>query len=155
MKCIHPTRANAALSLTAAAFVVALAFANPATAAPVSSTTTSSHAVRVASNDRIETRIADLHTKLHITVAQNALWQDVATVMRENASTMNTLKQDRLDQSRHMTAVEDMRSYKTMADAHAEGVRKLNPAFQALYDSMSDVQKRNADSVFRTNPHHI
>ncbi|PLP98019.1 hypothetical protein CYJ10_24620 [Cupriavidus pauculus] len=111
--------------------------------------------MRVVSNDRIETRIADLRTKLHITAAQNALWQDVATVMRENASIMNTLKQDRLDQSGHMMAAEDMRSYKAMADAHAEGVRKLGPAFQALYASMSDVQKRNADSVFRTNPHHI
>lgn len=57
--------------------------------------------------------------------------------------------------SKNMTAVEDMLSYKAMADAHAEGVRKLNPPFKALYDSMSDVQKRNADSVFRTNPHHI
>jgi hypothetical protein len=46
-----------------------------------------------------------------------------------------------------------MRSYKAMADAHADGVRKLDPAFQALYDSISDDKKRNADSdAYGTGP---
>jgi len=155
MKHTHPTAAGAALALTAAAFVAALAFANPAMAAPGTNEMASTHAAQMARNDRIETRIADLHTKLHITAAQDSLWQNVATVMRDNASTMSTIRQDRIDHAKGMTAVEDMASYKAMADAHADGVRKLNPPFKALYDSMSDVQKRNADSVFRTNPHHI
>jgi LTXXQ motif family protein len=108
----------------------------------------------VATHDRIDARINGLHTRLQITAAQEELWQKVAQVMRDNASTIDSLRQERTRHANSMSAVDDMKSYGQIADAHADGIRKVTPAFQALYDSMSDVQKKNADLTFRTDYHH-
>jgi len=47
-----------------------------------------------------------------------------------------------------MSAVDDLRSYQKLADAHADGLKKLVPAFEALYNTMSQDQKKTADAVF-------
>jgi hypothetical protein len=47
-----------------------------------------------------------------------------------------------------MTALEDLKSYSEIADAHATGLKKFIPAFEALYASMSEEQRKNADSLF-------
>ncbi|WP_175054647.1 Spy/CpxP family protein refolding chaperone [Paraburkholderia sediminicola] len=108
----------------------------------------------VATQDRVDTRISGLHTRLQITAAQEELWQKVARVMRDNAGTMDSLRQARASNVNSMSAVDDLKSYGQIADAHADGIRKLTPAFQALYDSMSDVQKKNADLIFQTDHRH-
>ncbi|RDK01043.1 hypothetical protein DLM46_19745 [Paraburkholderia lacunae] len=108
----------------------------------------------VAAHDRIDTRISGLHARLQITATQEELWQKVTQVMRDNASTMDSLRQARTSHANSMSAVDDLKSYGQIADAHADGIRKLTPAFQALYDSMSDVQKKNADLIFQTDHHH-
>jgi hypothetical protein len=36
---------------------------------------------------------------------------------------------------------------------HAQDMQKLVPAFQTLYDTMSDSQKKTADQVFRDDAH--
>lgn len=48
-----------------------------------------------------------------------------------------------------MTAVDDLKLYSALADAHAEGLKQFIPVFEALYASMSDVQKQQADALFR------
>jgi hypothetical protein len=48
-----------------------------------------------------------------------------------------------------MTAVGDLKSYGEIIDAHADGIKKLIPVFTALYASMSDAQKKAADTCFR------
>jgi hypothetical protein len=47
-----------------------------------------------------------------------------------------------------MTAIEDVKSYAAIAEAHADGLKKFAPVFEALYASMSDAQKKNADTLF-------
>ena len=98
---------------------------------------------------RAETRISDLHLRLHITAAQEPLWQPVAQVMRDNAVTMEALEKSRADGKNTMNAIDDLRSYGQLIDAHADGVKKLEPPFEALYKSMSATQKHNADLIFR------
>ena len=44
-----------------------------------------------------------------------------------------------------MNAVESMQSYATLAELHAQDVQKLTAAFQTLYGSLSDAQKKAAD----------
>ena len=97
--------------------------------------------------------IDHLRESLKITDAQEPLWQKVAAVMRENAAKMEKLSRARLEHSKSMTAIDDLRSYSTISEAHAEGTRKMIPAFQALYDSMSDKQKKAADEEFREHYH--
>ncbi|MFZ2269236.1 MAG: Spy/CpxP family protein refolding chaperone [Azonexus sp.] len=99
--------------------------------------------------ERSEKRIIDMHAKLKITNEQEALWTAVAQAMTENAQAMDVLTQARKDRAGQMTAVDDLKSYGEIADAHAAGIRKLTPVFASLYESMSPPQKVAADTLFR------
>lgn len=99
--------------------------------------------------DRVEARIAELRSKLKITPQQEGQWNEVTQVMRDNARTLDSLAQSRVENRGKMTAVEDLQSYSQIADAHAEGLKKFVPAFQALYDTMSESQKKQADVLFQ------
>jgi len=103
--------------------------------------------------DRVEARIKELHAKLHITQAQEGLWTNVTQVMRDNAQTMDALHKARADQAQTMSALDELKSYGDVADAHAAGIKKFAPVFASLYASMSDAQKKNADTLFRSHNH--
>ena len=97
---------------------------------------------------RVEKHIAELHKRLRITAAQQAQWDAFAQIMRDNAAHSDQLFKQRAD-SESMNAVEDLRSYAAIAQAHAEDVQRLVPAFQALYESMSPDQQKAADTAFK------
>jgi hypothetical protein len=99
--------------------------------------------------DRTAQRITDMHVKLKITPAQEELWAKVAQTMSENAKLMDSLTQARVEHAREMTAVDDLKSYGEITDAHAAGIKTLMPVFASLYESMSDSQKKEADVLFR------
>jgi protein CpxP len=97
--------------------------------------------------ERVEARISELHQKLHISPAQESQFKAFADVMRSNAQTMQGLFQQRA-QSTDMSAVARLRWYAQLTTAHGEAVTKLVPVFEALYQSMADAQKKDADAVF-------
>jgi glycerophosphoryl diester phosphodiesterase len=101
---------------------------------------------------RVESRITSLHSQLKVTPDQESKWSAVADAMRDNASSLDELAQQRASMRGKMNAVDDLKSYEAIADAHAEGLKKLVPAFSSLYDSMSETQKKNADQVFAHRP---
>jgi hypothetical protein len=103
---------------------------------------------RQTTGDPVEAQIKSLRDRLRITPAQQPQWEAVAQVMRDNAKTFNGLVRERAQAARGMSAVDDLRSYQKIADAQADGLNKLVPPFEALYDSMSADQKKNADSIF-------
>ncbi|MGE8450336.1 MAG: Spy/CpxP family protein refolding chaperone [Pseudomonadales bacterium] len=143
-----------AFVLPSIAFLSALALAGPAGAITATDAQGTSHVLKIAKQESIDMHISDLHTKLQITRSQEQLWLKVAQVMRDNASRMDSLRQERAEDVKGMTALGDLKSYGEIADAHADGIRKLTPVFRDLYDSMSDVQKKNADLIFRTREQH-
>ncbi len=100
--------------------------------------------------DRVERRITDLHARLKITPAQEQQWSQFAQVMRDNARQMDEDFQQRSQHVQEMSALDNMQSYAKIAEAHAQDVQKLVPAFEALYNSMSAEQKHTADQVFRS-----
>jgi protein CpxP len=102
--------------------------------------------------DRAEARVTTLHAKLKITPAQEEQWNKVAAVMKEDGERMDTLTQARTDHGKSMTAVDDLKSYEEIAQAHAVGIKKLSEAFGPLYASMSTAQKAEADNLFRNGP---
>ena len=63
---------------------------------------------------RVEARITELHAKLHITAAQEDLWQHVTQVMRDNATTMDERTQARAAKASTMTAVDELKAYSAM-----------------------------------------
>jgi hypothetical protein len=68
--------------------------------------------------------------------------------MRGNGETMGELfKQRRAATS--VSALDDMKQYATIAQAHADGMKKLVDAFDPLYNSFSPEQKKLADVTFR------
>jgi len=111
--------------------------------------TTTLASARPSHADRVEARIKELHVKLHITPTQEDLWNNVTAMMRDNAQTLDALTQTRVAQAQTMTAVDDLKSYSAITAAHAEGLKKFIPVFETLYVSMSDAQKKNADTLFR------
>ena len=98
--------------------------------------------------DAVETRIKKLHGDLRITAAQEDQWTHVAQMMRDNGKAMADLRQQRVADAKALGAMDELKSYAAVIDAHADGVHKFIPVFQTLYDSMSDAQRKTADSVF-------
>jgi len=117
--------------------------------APAATKQVPAHTSKAKAVDASDARIADLHAKLRITSAQEALWSSVTEVMHANAKALEPLRKARSEKASTMTAVEDFTTYAEIADVHADGVKRFVPVFTALYDSMSDAQKKNADHIFR------
>ncbi len=68
--------------------------------------------------------------------------------MRENAAQMDILLYNRKINIGTMNAVDNLKSYKDVSDAHTACLVKFIAAFEPLYASMSDTQKANADAIF-------
>ena len=96
--------------------------------------------------DEVEQEITELRDRLHITPAQQQQFDAFAETLRKNAQELDALMHEK-GQKPSANAVEDMRFYLQFTEAQAEGLKRLLPVFQALYDSLSDPQKRAADSV--------
>lgn len=159
----HPSRALAGTALLGALILAGSALAQapapsqsqaattattpPAAAAPSKNTTRAAAPTKVETA-AIEARIKELHTKLKITASEESQWQQFTQVMRDNAKAMDDLEAQRTQNQAAMTAVDDLRSYRDFTQAHVDGLAKLVPAFESLYDSMTPDQKKNADVVF-------
>jgi protein CpxP len=100
-----------------------------------------------------EKHIADLHAKLKITPAEESQWKEVADTMRGNARELDRAIDKRDANMANATAIDDLNSYAEIAQAHANGVKKLSSAFSSLYSAMSDDQKKAADEVFSHHHH--
>ena len=97
----------------------------------------------------VERRITDLHGKLHITSDQSGKWDQFTQVMRDNAKQMDQAYQQRAEKFSSMSAVDNMQSFAQIEQQRAQDMQKLLPAFQTLYTSLSDQQKKTADDLFR------
>jgi hypothetical protein len=159
---IHLTKRTGgimAAAMISAMILGAVSFAIPARAdmqlaqagqaPPPGATPAPPNAPAPAPADRIEARIKSLHDQLQITPAQESEWAAVAQTMRDSANQMKTLINQRMQSAKTSTAVDDLHSYQAIAQAHLDGLKKLVPTFETLYASMSDAQKKNADTVFQ------
>ncbi|MEM5330089.1 Spy/CpxP family protein refolding chaperone [Paraburkholderia sp. JHI2823] len=145
-----------ALVILAASLSMSGAFAQ--SAAPAASATVaaaSSADVRAAQHQqRVEERITWLHTQLKITPEQEPQWKTFADVMRSNGQTMGALYKQRMETENTRNALDDMKQYAQIAQAHAEDMQKLVTAFEPLYTSLSPEQKKLADQTFRHGHEH-
>jgi protein CpxP len=138
-----PLIAARADTVTNGAIQLAQAAAPQKTAATPTATT---------KGETVEQRITDLHASLKITPDQEPLWNNVAQAMRENAATMDKLvASNRTTPPQNMTAVDDLKTYERVAQAHVDGLKNLISSFTKLYDAMPDAQKKVADTVFTTS----
>ncbi len=100
----------------------------------------------------VESHIRELHGQLRITSVEEAQWGVVAATMREGAIQTDEAIDKRRILGDAATAVDSLSAYAQIAQAHADGVRKLSTAFATLYSAMPAEQKQLADSVFAHRP---
>lgn len=99
----------------------------------------------------LEGRIEELHSKLHITKAQENEWKALAQTMRENTEAMRTVILEKRRDVEKSNAINDLDLYRKVAETHLQNVIRLKAAFERLYNGMSEEQKRVADEVFRSH----
>src|SRR6267154_481254 len=111
------TRSFAIASLAGAALIAgSLA---PATAqTPDSQKPPAAAAATSSKPETVEQRIATLKTALKITPDQESKWKGVDQAMRDNASAMDKLVQDKSAKAASMTAVQDLETYQDFTKAH-------------------------------------
>jgi protein CpxP len=138
------------------AFGSAIAQSPDSSASPHASANATSSAMAKADakrDDAVEHHITDLHAKLKITPAEESQWKEVAETMRDNAKDMDKAIDKRSAALANATAVDDLNAYADIAQAHANGVKKLAKSFSGLYSMMSDDQKKEADEIFSHRNH--
>ncbi len=103
--------------------------------------------------DHVENRIKELRTAIKITEAQELLWNNLTKVMRENAIEMDALIKEKAASPKAMNAVEDLKFHLIITQAQVAQMEEFIPPFEALYISMSDVQKISTDTMFQRGRH--
>ena len=140
----------AKLVVVTVAFLTAIFFANPNPSFAAASKTKSSSGARISAVEYTDVHIKDLQSALKITLDQEGLWNNLTTVMRENAKEMDALSKDRAEKSKGMNAVEHLKFHSLITEAHLNQQKRLIPPFEALYTSLSAEQQKIADTVFKT-----
>ena len=97
--------------------------------------------------DPVEAHLADVRKKLNITTAQQSQFDQFATVVKQNAQAVEAAMQ-KAQQNAEQSAVESLRTAANFAQTEAENLKRLVPAFETLYTSLSAEQKRLADRLF-------
>ncbi len=151
----HLASAAAIMALVALpGAALAQSAAAPTSAAPAAAAspmTPPDSAAGKSMEQRVESHITQLHAQLQITSAEQPQWEQFAQVMRANARDMDQAFMQRAQQYPTMNAVQNMQSYEQIAQAHAEHLQKLVPAFDTLYNAMPAQQQKLTDQVFRAN----
>ena len=149
MKCRHLFPSLAVLGLLGATAATMPAFAadapTPVKVAPVKATVNQP-------TERAEDRIKQLHEALKITTDQESKFDKLADVMRDNAKEMSDAVEKREAAKQTTSALDDLKAYQAVAQAHADGLKALVPAFEGLYNTLSDTQKAQADELFKHGP---
>lgn len=100
----------------------------------------------------VDGRIAFLKTELKITPAQDAQWQQYASVMRQNAQSLDqTIADARQHRATAMNAVERIEMRGQFAKVRAENEARLLTALRPLYASLSPDQQQVANALM--TPH--
>lgn len=97
----------------------------------------------------VEKRIAELRKTLKITPAETTAFDSFAQVMRDNADKIDALIEDRRTNAAALNAVDQLKAYAALAQAHLDEMQRLVPAFSQLYETLAPGQKKIADDDFR------
>ena len=97
---------------------------------------------------RIDQRITQMHQRLKITAEQQPAWDGFAQAMRDNVTSIEQAYKGRRASVATMSAPDNMRNFAQIEQNRADGIQKLAASFQTLYDTMSDDQKKTADTMF-------
>jgi hypothetical protein len=140
------------------AFLITGAYAQTPSSSPAKAPSSGALSVAMAKADAkqdmaVESHIKNMHAQLQITSAEETQWAAVAKTMRDSAIETDKAIDKREALVNSASAVDNLNAYAEIAQAHADGVRKLAAVFAPLYASMSDDQKKAADALFAHRAH--
>ena len=97
----------------------------------------------------VEANIASLHQRLQITPAQETQFNAVANVMRQNARAETSAPPQ---PPANASAVDQLRTEIQYDEVELSGMKRLLPALEALYATLSPAQRQAANALFRQGP---
>jgi hypothetical protein len=97
----------------------------------------------------VEANIASLHQRLQITPAQEAQFNALANVMRQNSRAEASAPQS---PPANASAVDSLRAEIQYDEMELAGMKRFLPALEALYATLSPAQKQTANTVFNQGP---
>jgi LTXXQ motif family protein len=95
----------------------------------------------------IEANIAQLRQRLQITPAQEPRFAALANVMRQNSRMMPNAPPPT-----NLNPIQGLRFAIQAGEQELVGLKRMLPALEALYASLSPMQQRTADQLFRQGP---
>jgi periplasmic protein CpxP/Spy len=107
---------------------------------------------RMTPGQLVDGRIAFLKAELKITPAQDAQWQQLAAVMRQNAQSLDqAIANARRHRDAEANAVERLEIRGEFAKIRAENQARLLTAFKPLYASLSPTQQQVANALMSSH----
>jgi hypothetical protein len=140
----------ATLVIVMVAFLSTFFFASASLSYAASDKKKPTAAAKMSPVEHTESLIKDLQGKLQITDAQQELWKNLTQVMRENAKEMEAFHREKAENAKNMNAVDSLKFYSKVIEAHSEKLKKFIPPFEAFYASLSEKQKKMTDKYFRS-----
>jgi hypothetical protein len=97
--------------------------------------------------EHVEGRLAFLKTELKITPAQEPQWNKFADAFRSVAKSAQGMHHQMMGGGQAATAPQRLDAYEKMLTVRLDAVRTVRAAFDPLYASLSDEQKKTADEL--------
>src|SRR5262249_61257210 len=141
----HAARMGAAATLALLPLGIVAANAGPGDASTLQLAQAGGRGAPPASQPggNADREIADLKRQLKITPQQEPQFNAFAEAMRSNDQQLDAVMRQQGPGTPN--AVEGLKRAQQLAEAQANGLKRLVPPLQALYDSLSDPQKKVAD----------
>jgi hypothetical protein len=99
------------------------------------------------STDAAEGRVASLHSKLHVSGPQEALWTKYADAYLRSAASIGLGAMGSMESMGAMSLPERMQHHETMMSTHLASFHDLRVALAPLYGSLSVEQRAIADAM--------
>jgi len=97
----------------------------------------------------VEAEIASLRQRLRITPAQETPFNTLANALRANARAEASVPHQ---PPANASAVDELRAEIQYDESYLAGLKRLLPALEAFYASLSPAQRQAADTAFRQGP---
>ena len=92
-------------------------------------------------------RVAFLKAEIAITETQEKAWDTYADALKNNMQSMQDMHKTMMAARTGKTAVERLDAHITAMDARLQALKDIKPKLGALYDALSDDQKKKADPL--------
>jgi hypothetical protein len=94
-----------------------------------------------------EGRVAFLKAELAITDAQAKVWDAYADALKQNMQSMHDMGKSMMAARTGKTPVERLNARVTAMEGRLKALQNIKPKLAALYDALSDEQKKKADQL--------